>query len=183
MKGSLKKVCSISEKHDQQQMYYAWWKQHSCHEDYRFLVYKPIFLHQQDSKCSYIRANFLRTKLKGKQFNLSMTIGKGSSLLCVICLKIISSLLKIIFQNNILFQRCFKKIFQRSNHWSNRYWNICSCSWMGWGRGGGGQKGPPPENLLRIFYNDETWHSYTLPKENSKNIWITWHTLLVLVTS
>ena len=45
-----------------------------------------------------------------------------------------------------------------------------SCSPMG------GKKSPlPPENLLRISYNDETWHSYTLPKEDPKIIWILWH--------
>ena len=38
-----------------------------------------------------------------------------------------------------------------------------------WGRG---QKAPPPpsSNLSHISYNDETWHSYTLPKEDPKNI-------------
>ena len=36
------------------------------------------------------------------------------------------------------------------------------------GEGGGvevGQKSLPPYNLSQISYNDETWHSYTLPKE------------------
>ena len=32
----------------------------------------------------------------------------------------------------------------------------------GWGGGGGGVAKSP--------YNDETWHSYTLPKEDRKNI-------------
>ena len=32
-------------------------------------------------------------------------------------------------------------------------------------------------------FNDETWHSYTLPKENTKNIWIMRHTPWVLLTS
>ena len=36
--------------------------------------------------------------------------------------------------------------------------------------------------LLLIPYNDETWHSYTLPKENPKNIWITRHTPWLLLT-
>ena len=36
-----------------------------------------------------------------------------------------------------------------------------------------GRKIPPPYNLLHISYNGETWHSYTLPKGDSKNIWIT----------
>ena len=39
-----------------------------------------------------------------------------------------------------------------------------------------GQKGTLPENLLHISYNDETWQSFTLPKVDSKNIWITSHT-------
>ena len=37
----------------------------------------------------------------------------------------------------------------------------------GWGEWGG-QKGPPPQNLSHISHNDETWHSYTLPKEDPK---------------
>ena len=32
------------------------------------------------------------------------------------------------------------------------------------------KKGPPPLNLSQISYNNETWHSYTLPKDDSKNI-------------
>ena len=42
---------------------------------------------------------------------------------------------------------------------------------------------PPSKNLSYISYNDETWHSYTLPKEDPKNIWITWHTRWVLLIS
>ena len=36
--------------------------------------------------------------------------------------------------------------------------------------GGGGGKGPPPppKNLSHISYNDETWNSYNLPKEDPK---------------
>ena len=36
--------------------------------------------------------------------------------------------------------------------------------------GWGGQKGPTPLDLSHISYNDEIWHSYTLPKEDPKNI-------------
>ena len=36
--------------------------------------------------------------------------------------------------------------------------------------GGGGFFAPPPGNLSHISYNDETWHGYRLPKEDSKNI-------------
>ena len=50
----------------------------------------------------------------------------------------------------------------------------------GWGEG---QKDPPSWNLSQISYNNETWHSYTLPKEDSKNIWMTWHMLVMLASS
>ena len=52
-----------------------------------------------------------------------------------------------------------------------------------WGCSLLGGKKPSPQNLSRLSYNDETWLSYTLPKENSKNLWITWHTFCVLLTS
>ena len=46
-----------------------------------------------------------------------------------------------------------------------------------------GAKRHPPSNLLHIFYNDKTGHSYILPKEDQKNIYeslytppeICWH--------
>ena len=37
--------------------------------------------------------------------------------------------------------------------------------------------------MSHISCNDATWHSYTLPKEDPKSIWITRHTLRVLLTS
>ena len=40
----------------------------------------------------------------------------------------------------------------------------------GLGCWGGGAKRPPPLNMSHIFYNDETWSSYKLPKEDPKNI-------------
>ena len=46
-----------------------------------------------------------------------------------------------------------------------------------------GKKVSPSLNLSHISYNHETWHSYTLPKEDPKNIWITWHTSSFLLTS
>ena len=49
--------------------------------------------------------------------------------------------------------------------------------------GYGEQKGPPPWNLSHKSYNDKVWHTYTLPKENLENIWITWHTPWALLTS
>ena len=36
------------------------------------------------------------------------------------------------------------------------------------GGGGGRRKVPPPQNLSRRYCNDETWHFYTLPKEDAK---------------
>ena len=39
----------------------------------------------------------------------------------------------------------------------------------GWGGGGS--------------FKDETWHTYTLPKEDPKDVWITWHIPWVLLTS
>ena len=42
----------------------------------------------------------------------------------------------------------------------------------GWG-GGGSKMAPLPKNLSHISYNNVTWHSYTLPKEDPKNIRIT----------
>ena len=43
---------------------------------------------------------------------------------------------------------------------------------------GRGQNGPSPQNLSHMSHNNETWHSYTLPK----NIWIMWHALCVPLT-
>ena len=40
-----------------------------------------------------------------------------------------------------------------------------------------------PWNISHISYNDETCHSYTSPKEDPKNKWITWHSSGVLLTS
>ena len=45
-----------------------------------------------------------------------------------------------------------------------------------------GTKRPPSRKSDTHISNDETWHSYTLPKEDPKNIWITWHTPWVLVS-
>ena len=42
-------------------------------------------------------------------------------------------------------------------------------------------KGRGPKR--HISYNDKTWHSYTLPKEDQKNIWIMWHVPWVLLRS
>ena len=36
----------------------------------------------------------------------------------------------------------------------------------GGGSGFGGRKAPAPKNLSHMSYNDETWHSYTLPKKD-----------------
>ena len=34
-----------------------------------------------------------------------------------------------------------------------------------------------------MFYNDETWNSYILPKSDTKNVWMMWHTPWLLLTS
>ena len=49
------------------------------------------------------------------------------------------------------------------------------CSQMDGGGGGAGVKGPPPKKaplpkICDTSYNDEVWHSYTLPKEDPKTI-------------
>ena len=59
-----------------------------------------------------------------------------------------------------------------SNHIQDEIFQVCSQM--------GGAKRPPSINLSYISYNDGTWHSYTLPKEDPKNIWIVWHTSWVL---
>ena len=54
------------------------------------------------------------------------------------------------------------------------------CSRMN-GRGGGAKNSPSLKSVTHIHY--QTSHSYTLPKEDSKNIWTTWHTSWVALTS
>ena len=52
----------------------------------------------------------------------------------------------------------------------------------GWMEGGeGAKKSPSLKSVTHIHY--QTSHSYTLPKEYSKNIWTTWHTSWVALTS
>ena len=41
---------------------------------------------------------------------------------------------------------------------------------FGVAQGWGWQKAPPFQNLSHISCNDETWHTYILPKEDPKNI-------------
>ena len=41
---------------------------------------------------------------------------------------------------------------------------------FGAAHGCGDQKGPLSYNLSHISYNDETWHTYTLPKQEQKSI-------------
>ena len=54
----------------------------------------------------------------------------------------------------------------------------------GCSRMGGAKRPPSLKSVTHIIsYNDETLHSYTLPKEDPRNIWITWHTSWVLLTS
>ena len=55
------------------------------------------------------------------------------------------------------------------------------CSQMR-GVGGGAAKGPLPK-ICHTYRTMMKLGSYTLPKEDPKNIWITWHTPWVLLTS
>ena len=48
------------------------------------------------------------------------------------------------------------------------------CGWVGAKR---------PLSVKSVTHIHEPWHSYTLPKEDPKDIWITWHTPWVLLTS
>ena len=45
----------------------------------------------------------------------------------------------------------------------------------------GWAKRSPSLKSAHISDNDKTWHSYTLLKEDPKNIWITWHLPWVLL--
>ena len=92
--------------------------------------------------------------------------------------------------NNRLVRYCGKSI-NNLLHWSSleNIDNSVSCFRTGSGDRRA-KKGPLPKichtwwNLSHtICYNDETWYSYTLPKEDPKNIWITLHTPWVLLTS
>ena len=44
-------------------------------------------------------------------------------------------------------------------------------------------KGPYPYSLSRIYYNNRTWHSFTFPNEDHRNILIMWQSTWVLVMS
>ena len=98
-----------------------------------------------------------------------------------------------------IFELLVSSMFTRTNSSKTTYWLINPVVWNsissltlfrmgffgaahGLGRWGG-LKGPSLWNLWHISYNDEAWHSYTLPKEDLKNIWITWHALWILLTS
>ena len=52
----------------------------------------------------------------------------------------------------------------------------------GCSRMGGEKKAPFLKSVTHIRHN-ETSQSYTLPKEDPKNIWVTWHTPWALLTS
>ena len=64
---------------------------------------------------------------------------------------------KSIFNTPLAKHIIFHKLYSR--------WTFTGSSWIG-----GGQKGSPPQNLSHISYNDQNWHSYTLPKEDPKHI-------------
>ena len=69
-----------------------------------------------------------------------------------------------------------RDIWQSLNPIEDRLFRGCS-------RMGEGQKGPP--SLKSVTHILQWWNlaSYTLPKEDPKNIWITWHTPWILLTS
>ena len=46
-------------------------------------------------------------------------------------------------------------------------------AYSGWLLMDGGKNVPSLENQSHISYNNETWHTYTLPKEDPKNVEIT----------
>ena len=49
--------------------------------------------------------------------------------------------------------------------------------------GWGGDKKVPITKISHTYpTNMKLWHSYTLPKENPKNIWIMWHSAWLLLT-
>ena len=88
-------------------------KPRSYHEDYRFLMYKP--LNNSSSKKIPNVPIYVATSciwIKGKRIWSVNDNRKGSSILSVICLNIISSLLKAVFQSSGMIQHCFNKALQ-----------------------------------------------------------------------
>ena len=75
-------------------------------------------------------------------------------------------------RNRILFYLAGNYIFKVNNRNTRTRHEICSELTI---------KTPPLPKICQTFYNDETWHSYTLPKEDQKNICITWHSPWVLL--
>ena len=59
---------------------------------------------------------------------------------------------------------------------------FCCCSRMG-GVVGAGAFCLSLHKICHTSYNDETWHTFNLPNEDLKAIWITWHIPWVLLTS
>ena len=55
------------------------------------------------------------------------------------------------------------------------------CIWIS-GEGEDKKLPPPFSKICHKYSTNETRHSYTLPKKDSKCIWITWHTSWVLLT-
>ena len=62
---------------------------------------------------------------------------------------------------------------QTNDKFTDEWLTLFRIGFLGAAHRWGEQKGPPPENLSHISYNDEIWHTYTLPKEHPKNIEIT----------
>ena len=92
-----------------------------------------------------------------------------------ICFNLTSIKLKTPFPLHLVMFECFFYL-THFNPIQDRLFRDCSRMW--WAK-----KAPSPKNLSQISCNDETWHSYILPKEDAKKIWITWHTPWVLLTS
>ena len=103
---------------------YTWWKQCSYDKDYQLFTNQYFSINRIPNVHTHVVTSNIR--IKGKSIWFSNDTRKSSSILSVISLKIISSLLKAIFQYSGIFQRCFNKMFQYSNYCSNRYLNIHS---------------------------------------------------------
>ena len=72
---------------------------------------------------------------------------------------------------------CAETLYRKFNMFEERLIKITTVSF------GGTEMKDWLKNLSNISYNDDTWHSYILPKKDSKNIQITWHKPWVLLTT
>ena len=99
---------------------------------------------------------------------------------------------RLFFHWNLLIKRLVNRvfvlvdgiIFNRSNELMiNPIQNgpLWSCSQVK--GGGGGRKSPTFPKICHTYPTMMKLGSYTLPEEDPKNVWITWHTHWVLLTS